>query len=965
MRSRLTIILPLALVFSLLTKFSLGQITTTIGAVSNACVGDTVTVPVNVVMNPGISVAAISMSIDFDTTKLQCLMFGSGAAAQAAQNINPAIANGFLSNVTSFANLNPNPPYNGTTRRQFRAAWFNLVPVAFNGLMYNMRFLVLAPITSPSTIIWDLTTPGNCEYADEFADVINVPASGWLNGALSSAGAPAAITAQPSGNVNLTAGDNTTLTVSATGAQAYQWQVLTSGASWTNLTNTAPYSGVTGASLTITAAPTSLNGNQYRVLVTGGCGSPVTSNALTLSVTGANTVGFSATNVSGCQGDTVSVPLNANGLSGVTAMSLKLNLPSGATYVGLSGLAPGLTSATGSVLAGQLTVAWTGSAFTLASGTLMNVRLVLPALSGALAWDNSTSVTPNATLSFTPGTLTVTPLPTITTQPPATLTVGEFASTTLTVVATNATSFRWQKQSGNGTWANLQDGLQYSGTTTPVLSIPSAVNAMNNGRFRVVMLNGTCPASLTSSVCTLSVTPMQITLNAVGTTACAGDTVIVPVVVSGANNISLMSIYLQYNSSNLQYLGFDSALNAGISVTTQTSPSARLFISYTGSSTITFNQSRLARIRFRALGASPLTWAPASDFANAVGDTVAYTQITGTSSQVGVTQALVTAAGPTSFCTGGSVVLNGTAVTGATYQWLNGGSVIAGATNVSYTANAAGSYRFFLSVPGGCSDTSSPVLVTTSAPPVATITASGPTTFCQGQSVGLVATRGTGFTYRWYRDNVRITSLAPNTDSIGALLGGTYRVVVVNSTNCADSFATGIVVTVKPRPRAPQISRPTVPPASDTLYASIRNQNNITWYRNGVAQTGGADGALRITANGIYRAIQDSNGCRSDSSNAIIVTGVGIENQELNDLLLVFPNPCAGELTVKGDFDLQSLGTRFTVRNMLGQVVFEDHDDQLQGNFTKILPLQSLASGSYSLSVVRGGNIGVFRFVRD
>jgi hypothetical protein len=132
-----------------------------------------------------------------------------------------------------------------------------------------------------------------------------------------------------------------------------------------------------------------------------------------------------------------------------------------------------------------------------------------------------------------------------------------------------------------------------------------------------------------------------------------------------------------------------------------------------------------------------------------------------------------------------------------------------------------------------------------------------------------------------------------------------------------------------------------------------------------VAQTGGADGALRITANGIYRAIQDSNGCRSDSSNAIIVTGVGFENQELNDLLLVFPNPCAGELTVKGDFDLQSLGTRFTVRNMLGQVVFEDHDDQLQGNFTKILPLQSLASGSYSLVVVRGDNIGVFRFVRD
>ena len=70
-------------------------------------------------------------------------VFGTGASAQAAQNINPAIANGFLSNVTSFAYQTPNPPYNSSTRRQFRAAWFNLVPVAFNGLMFNLRFVVV------------------------------------------------------------------------------------------------------------------------------------------------------------------------------------------------------------------------------------------------------------------------------------------------------------------------------------------------------------------------------------------------------------------------------------------------------------------------------------------------------------------------------------------------------------------------------------------------------------------------------------------------------------------------------------------------------------------------------------------------------------------------------------------------------------------------------------------------------
>lgn len=50
------------------------QITTTIGSVPNACVGDTVPIPVTVTMVPGISVAAISMTVDYDTTKLLCLV---------------------------------------------------------------------------------------------------------------------------------------------------------------------------------------------------------------------------------------------------------------------------------------------------------------------------------------------------------------------------------------------------------------------------------------------------------------------------------------------------------------------------------------------------------------------------------------------------------------------------------------------------------------------------------------------------------------------------------------------------------------------------------------------------------------------------------------------------------------------------------------------------------------------------
>ena len=96
---------------------------------------------------------------------------------------------------------------------------------------------------------------------------------------------PVAITTQP-GNLSFCQGSNTSMTVTATGTSpTFQWQVSTggSGGPWTNLTNTAPYSGVTTATLTFTAPALTLSTNFYRVVVSGSapCGL-VNSNAVSL-----------------------------------------------------------------------------------------------------------------------------------------------------------------------------------------------------------------------------------------------------------------------------------------------------------------------------------------------------------------------------------------------------------------------------------------------------------------------------------------------------------------------------------------------------------------------------------------------------------------------------------------------------------------------------------------------------------
>src|SRR6185436_2370208 len=173
---------------------------------------------------------------------------------------------------------------------------------------------------------------------------------------------------------------------------------------------------------------------------------------------------------------------------------------------------------------------------------------------------------------------------------------------------------------------------------------------------------------------------------------------------------------------------------------------------------------------------------------------------TATSSAVAVTvnplpSATITPAGPTTFCSGGSVVLNAPVAPNRSYQWKKAANLISGATLSSYTATAGGKYKVIVTntVTGCSKTTSSATVVTANALPSATITPQGPTTFCAGGSVVLAANTGTGLTYKWKKGASYIPGAT--LENYTATTGGNYKVEVTNANGCSKTSA-NVTVTV-------------------------------------------------------------------------------------------------------------------------------------------------------------------------
>jgi uncharacterized repeat protein (TIGR01451 family) len=117
--------------------------------------------------------------------------------------------------------------------------------------------------------------------------------------------------------------------------------------------------------------------------------------------------------------------------------------------------------------------------------------------------------------------------------------------------------------------------------------------------------------------------------------------------------------------------------------------------------------------------------------------------------------------------------LNGVSITVNSAPIVIGDKLVATAT--SYADGACAT------IADGTSELSPAVTITTCAPPSATITSGGPTTFCTGGSVTLTASAGTSYQWR----NFATPIVGANAQQYVATTAGSYTVTITNAAGCS------------------------------------------------------------------------------------------------------------------------------------------------------------------------------------
>jgi hypothetical protein len=213
--------------------------------------------------------------------------------------------------------------------------------------------------------------------------------------------------------------------------------------------------------------------------------------------------------------------------------------------------------------------------------------------------------------------------------------------------------------------------------------------------------------------------------------------------------------------------------------------------------------------------------------------------------------ATITASGPTDLCPGAAVTLTADASVG--YLWTTG------STDGAITVGSEGDYAVTVTDGNGCTNTSDPVEVNVFETVIAEVNASGPLTFCEGQSVTLTAPDGSG--HLWSNGvAAQSITLDESTD---------VSVSLTDANGCASASAV-VSVTVNPLPEVTVTANgPTTFCQGGSVSLEASAAASYLW------TTGASTQSVTIsTAQEVSVTVTDDNGCENTSANVQVTVNV-------------------------------------------------------------------------------------------
>ncbi len=713
-------------------------------------------------------------------------LWNTGATTQSVSTSTPGtfsvtVTNGYGCSASSAVNtvlVNPLPvvtPITGSS--SICAGTQGQVSNVMTGGVYASSNLGVASIGQLNGQITGLTA-GNSTISYIYTDV---------NGCSNTVTYPVTITAAPVATIS--AGGPTTfcqggsVTLTASSGTAYAWS-----------------NGATTASITVSAS------GSFSVSVTGANGCSASSQVTTVNVltpspvsaiNGANSVCVnSATSFTNATSGgtwstsnpliaTVSTAGNVTGVSaGSATITYAINSTNGCQNAATKVVTVNAVPATALTASGATTFCQ-GSNVSLTASTGSTYLWSTGATTSSIT--ASTSGTYNVTVTNANGCSSVSTNQLITVNANPTASISTNGSTNLctggsiVLMATPNSSYVWN-----------------TGATT------SSITATTAGSYSVTVTNANgCSATSTATSVVVNASPSATVTASGPTTICSGSNVVLSATAVAGNTYQWSNNgVLISGATSASYTATTSGTYAvtvtnasGCSATSTTTPVSVVLataatITPSGSTSLCNNAS----VTLTATSGASYLWSngattQAITVNTAANYTVTVTNALGCSATSVATPVLVntsptatiTAAGPTTFCQGGNVVL--TASSGASYVWSNG------ATTASITASTPGSYSVLITNASGCAATAAATAVTVNAAPNAAISAGGSTTFCSGGSVTLTASAGAS--YLW--------STGATTASISVNTAGARTVTVTNAAGCSStSAATTIVVNATP-----------------------------------------------------------------------------------------------------------------------------------------------------------------------